>query len=260
MGWRAAGAAIATAMLLACGCGKVGRHRAAEDVTPVPTVMVGQHLEERLPTQEPAATQAHKDASFALRLSDDNDNHPSGVPVKVSGPVTRTITSDASGYVRGTVPPGIYRFNVLEGCHAEVIVQKGGSGQAGVVEGKTTGGTLLLFWQHRFGPAPPVFNDVAGDWPHGKTVDFTYAIQDHCKQKPVPGRSIPTFAFETSSNIKLVKPPTLRAGADGRSHVSVACTAPGEIQLDIVDTKNPSDRLDLMQLVIGYDRVPECAN
>jgi hypothetical protein len=225
--------------------------------------MVGQQLKEQLervdPARTPTPTQRHSDASFALRLSDDNDGHPSGVPVKVSGPVTRTVTSDKDGYVKAVVPPGFYKFTVLEGCHDTVIVQKGGTGQAGVVEGATTGGTLLLLWQHRFGPAPPVFNDFAGDWPTGKPVDFTYAIEDHCKQRPAAGKGIPTYAFKTSSNVKLVRPPSLVAGTDGRSHVTVACTAPGDIGLDVYDKQNPTDTLDLMQLAIGYDRVPRCA-
>ena len=245
----------------ACSLDVARRREVSASPTAVPTVMVGQQLEKQLDAtiETPVPTQRVSKASFALRLSDDNDGHPSGVPVKVVGPVTRTVTSDALGYVKADVPPGFYKFQVLEGCHATVIVQKGGTGQAGVVEGATTGGTLLLLWQHRHGPAPPVFNDFAGDWPTGKAVDFTYAIEDHCKQRPAPGKRIPTFVFRTSSNVKLVKPPSLLAGADGRSHVTVACTAPGDIGLDVYDEQNPTDTLDLMQLVIGYDRVPRCA-
>jgi hypothetical protein len=254
---------VLCSLFVASACSvNVARHReVSASPTAVPTVMVGRQLEKQLDATigTPTPTQRVSKASFALRLSDDNDGHPSGVPVKVVGPVTRTLTSDAQGYVKADVPPGFYKFQVLEGCHPTVIVQKGGAGQAGVVEGATTGGTLLLLWQHRLGPAPPVFNDLAGDWPIGKAVDFTYAIEDHCKQEPAPGTRIPTFAFRTSSNIKLVKSPSLLAGKDGRSHVTVACTAPGDIGLDVYDKQNPTDALDLMQLAIGYDRVPRCA-
>jgi hypothetical protein len=258
---RVAGALVFCVLFGASACSVNVARRQTATPTPIPTVMVGQQLEKQLDVTlgTPVPTQRHSDASFALRLSDDNDGHPSGVPVKVSGPVTRTVTSDADGYVKGNVPPGFYRFAVLEGCHGTVIVQKGGTGQAGVVEGATTGGTLLLLWQHRYGPAPPVFNDFSGDWPIGKAVDFTYAIEDHCKERPAAGKRISTFAFQTSKNIKLVKPPSLLAGKDGRSHVSVACTSAGDIRLDVYDKQNPKDSLDLMQLAIGYDRVPRCA-
>ena len=257
---RAAGALLVLLLSSACSL-NVTRHRElTSSPTPAPTVVVGQQLKEQLDALgTPAPTQRRSEASFALRLADESDGHPGGVPVKVSGPVTRTVISDAEGYVKATVPPGFYRFEVLEGCHGTVIVQKGGKGQAGVVEGRTTGGTLLLLWQHRFGPAPPVFNDLAGDWPIGKAVDFTYAIEDHCKQGPAAGKRLETFAFRLSKNIKLTKPPSLLAGSDGRSHVTVSCTAPGDITLDIYDKQNPTDQLDLMQLAIGYDRVPRCA-
>jgi hypothetical protein len=193
-----------------------------------------------------------------MRLNDENSKHPSGVPVDVTGPVSRRIASDAGGYVKATVPPGIYRFKVVEGCHDAVIVHKGGSGQAGVVEGKTTQGTLLLIWQHRFGPAPPVFNDLGGNWPIGRPVDFSFVVEDHCEQTPTPNGSIASYAFRTSSTIRIVKPPTLRAGKDGRSHVTVACTTKGAISLDVYDTQNPEDSIDLIQLAIGYDQVPHC--
>ena len=258
---RVAGGLLSCVLFSASACSlNLTRHReVVGSPTPVPTVIVGQKLKEQLDALgTPTPTQRRKAASFALLLSDDSDGHPSGVPVKISGPVTKTVISDAQGYIKADVPPGFYRFTVLEGCHDTVIVQKGGTGQAGVVEGATTGGTLLLLWQHRFGPAPPVFNDLSGDWPRGKAVDFTYAIEDHCKSGSAAGKRIPTFAFQLSRNIKLVKPPSLLAGKDGRSHVTVACTASGDIRLDVYDTQNPKDSLDLMQLAIGYDRVPRC--
>lgn len=257
-----AGALLVCLFASACSVNVARRDRVVASPSAVPTVMVGRGLEERLDAVDPqtaAPTQRQGDASFALRLSDDNDGHPSGVPVKVTGPVTKTVVSDAQGYVKATVPPGIYRFAVLEGCHGSVIVQQGGTGQAGVVEGRTTGGTLLVLWQHRYGPAPPVFNDLTGDWPRGKAVEFTYTIEDHCHERPAAGKRIQTFTFALSKNIRLVKPPTLAADAEGRSRVTVACTAAGEITLDIYDTQNPGDRLDLMQLAVGYDRVPRCA-
>ncbi len=257
---RAAGALLVFILSASACSANVARRQTTEPTAP-PTVMVGQQLKDQLDAVDPTAapTQRRAESSFALRLSDESDGHPSGVPVKVTGPVTRTVVSDAGGYIKGTVPPGFYRFAVLEGCHDTVIVQKGGTGQAGVVEGQTTGGTLLLLWQHRYGPAPPVFNDITGDWPRGKAVDFTFAIEDHCRERPAAGKRISTFTFQLSRNIKLVEPPSLLADKDGRSHVSVACTASGDIVLDVYDKQNPTDRLDLMQLAIGFDRVPRCA-
>lgn len=260
MRYRAVGVLVVF-LLVASACSVNLARRPTTSPTPVPTVVVGQQLKKQLDATNstPAPTQRRSEASFALRLTDENDMHPSGVPVRVTGPVTRTVVSDVQGYVKATVPPGFYRFVVVEGCHETVIVQRGGKGQAGVVEGQTTDGTLLLLWQHRFGPAPPVFNDIAGDWPIGKAVDFTYTIEDHCKEAPAAGKRLSTFAFQLSKNIRFAKPPSLVAAKDGRSHVTVACTAPGDITLDVYDKQNPTDRLDLMQLAIGYDRVPRCA-
>jgi hypothetical protein len=259
MGRRAAGVIVVALLFVTGACGSVAR--TDRDRGPRPSVVVGRHLLDELPiTAEPTNPgQRSKAARFAMRLSDDNGKHPAGVPVAVSGPVTRTVTSDAAGYVKATVPPGIYRFNVVEGCHRTVIVNKGGSGQAGVVEGRTTSGTLLLLWQHRYGPAPPVYNDVGGDWPVGRPVEFSFAVEDHCEQQPAPGTSIATYAFKTSANLRITEPPSLRAGDDGRSRVTVACTEAGEVSLDVYDTQNPGDTIDLIQLVIGYDRVPRCA-
>jgi hypothetical protein len=194
-----------------------------------------------------------------MRLNDENDEHPAGVPVKVTGPVTRTIASDAGGYVKANVPPGIYRFNVVEGCHEAVIVHKGGGGQAGVVEGRTTTGTLLLLWQHRYGPAPPVYNDATGRvWPRGKPITFSYEVEDHCNQTAAPSRAISTYAYRLSSNLRLAKIPSLVADDEGRAHVSVACVSGGRVKLDVYDTQNPGDSNDLVQLAIGTDAVQGC--
>jgi hypothetical protein len=246
--------------MLATSCGTVQRRDRDTDA-PRPSVVVGQQLLEELPpTPSPIpAGQATKAASFAMRLTDDDKGHPAGIPVQVAGPVTRTVISDADGYVKATVPPGIYRFTVTEGCHDAVIVQKGGGGRAGVVEGQTTKGTLLVLWQHRYGPAPPVYNDVGGDWSVGRSVNFSFVVEDHCDQTSAPGKSISTYAFKTSANLRIAKPPSLRADSAGRSHVTVACTSAGAMSLDVYDTQNPADTIDLIQLVVGYDRVPRCA-
>jgi hypothetical protein len=255
---RAAGAAIAVLLVVTVGCGKQFVRRDAAQPTPAPAREVGVTLKQELETPAPA-TQTPKQARFEMTIADDNNRHPSGVPVKITGPVDRTYTSDARGIVAGAVPPGIYRFEIPVGCHKDVIVQEGGGAKAGIVEGRTTRGTLLLIWQHRFGPAPPVFTDISGDWPIGKSVEVTYAVEDHCAQERVPGRAIATFAFDRSANIAFAATPSLVAGKDGRARVRVTCTKPGPIRLDMYDKANPTDRIDLLQLALGYETgAPSC--
>jgi hypothetical protein len=259
MGRLVAGILIVTALLAACGS---PTRSTTTGPAADPSVAVGQQLLDELPpTDSPTpGPQRTNSASFSMRLSDDNDLHPAGIPVRMTGPVTRTITSDARGYVSGSVPPGIYRFKVVEGCHDSVIVTKGGSGQAGVVEGRTTQGTLLLLWQHRYGPSPPVYSEYGGEsWPVGRPITLSFAVEDHCETELAPDRRIPSYAFRTSTNLKLVGTPALRAGSDGRTEVTVACTKKSEtVRLDVYDRENPGDTMDLIQQVIGYTGFVHC--
>lgn len=253
---------LAVAVMLVSACGNVSRNVGVVAPTPVVTRSVGDALRDALPTDEPTIrpgiTPGSGDAAFAITLTDDNDLHPAGIPVKMTGAATRSLTSGSDGVVRGSVPAGVYRFEVVKGCHAAVLVHGGGGARVGLAAGDTTLGNLGVLWQHRYGPSSPVTVDQSSDWPVGETVDVEFTVMDVCSENAAPGKAFPTYTFVTSKNLRLVKPPVKVAGADGKAHVFVSCTAPGDITLDVVDEDNPDDRVDLVALAIGFGGVPRC--
>jgi hypothetical protein len=247
-------------LFAACG---TARRATVTEPTPVATRAVGDLLRRALPgddsTPSPTGLVVRTGpARFELTLTDDNDLHPAGIPVEMTGPISRTLTSGRGGIVSGSVPAGVYRFAVVEGCHAAVLVRGGASARVGLAAGETTRGNLGVLWQHRFGPSSPVTVDRSGDWPVGEVVDVEFAVADRCSDDRAPGKAFRTFAFQTSSNLRITKTPTKTAAADGTSHVFVSCTKEGSIKLDVVDRENPTDRADLVALAIGYGGVPRC--
>lgn len=260
---RSRAGAASLVLALCAACGQVTRTGGVEP-TPAGTRSVGELLHDALPTDDlptpPAGgvTPGTGAASFAITLTDDNELHPAGIPVKLSGPTTRTVLSDAAGVVKGSVPPGDYRVEVVKGCHAAVLVRGGGSARVGMAAGDTTRGNLGVLWQHRFGPSSPVIVDRSGDWPVGEPVDVEFTLSDRCSEDPAPGKSFPTFVLKPSANLRVTKAPPKAAGPGGTAHVVVTCTAKGSITLDMVDQANPEDRLDLIAAAIGYGGVPRC--
>ena len=210
------------------------------------------------PTKAPAKTPTPP--SFKLLITDENNLHPAGIPVILSGPVTKTFTSDETGTASGNVPAGFYNVKIPQGCQSDVIVNKGGTAKIGVVQGNTVEGSLLVIWQHRFGPAPPVDRNMIGDWTVGSPVVVSYSIEDHCAQTKAKNRGFPTYEYLLSSTVKLASKPVLESDGGGVAHVSVVCVHSGEISLDVRDRADPTDRIDLLQLAIGEDRVPRCIN
>ena len=169
-------------------------------------------------------------ASFALRLSDDNDRHPAGVPVKVTGPVTRTVMSDADGYVKATVPPGFYQLQRRRG------MPRGGDRPQGR---QRPGRRRRRPDDHRHA-APALATSLrAGatrlQRPRRRladrtAVDFTFTVEDHCEQTPAPGKGIPTYRVrDVREHADHQAAVPARRRADGRSHVTVACTAAGDV-------------------------------
>lgn len=252
----------AAALVLLAACGDTSRTVGAAVPTPVVTRSVGDALRDALPTDEPTSkpgiTPGAGAAAFAITLTDDNELHPAGIPVRMTGQATRTLTSESDGVVRGSAPAGVYRFEVLKGCHSAVLVHGGGSARVGLAAGETTLGDLGVLWQHRYGPSSPVNVDQSGDWPVGETVDVQFTVLDACTEDAAPGKGLPTYTYETSPNLKLVGAPPRAAGPDGTAHVGVACTGKGAIKLDMVDRANPNARVDLVALAIGYGGVPRC--
>jgi hypothetical protein len=240
----------------ACGA---SLERTGSTPEPVKTVSVGAGLlDEETTTAKPSEPEKKGVAILDLSITDDNGLHPSGIAVTINGPDPATVLSDAKGRVSFTGPAGFYSAKIAEGCFDKVIVDEGGSATLGLVEGETLEGTLLVIWQHRFGPSAPVSTDVGGNWPIGRNVTLTYDVRDRCSQDRAPKAAFPTFAFEHSKNLKIIGRPALVADGTGRATVVVSCTAEGEIKLLALDTDNPSDRIDLIRLAIGYGGVPRC--
>jgi hypothetical protein len=212
-----------------------------------------------VPTKAPP-TATPQPPSFALRVNDEDNNHPAGISVAFSGPAKKTFVTDAQGYLTGKLPAGFYDVKVVEGCQPEVYVHKGGTAHIGIVDGNTVRGTLLTIWQHRYGPAPPVSADRDGDWPVGQAVKIAFTLQDHCTQRPAYNQAFSTYAYKTSSTLALVGTPVFRSDATGRATVTVRCLAAGGFDLDAYDKANPSDSVDLVQLAAGYRGVPNCVD
>ena len=254
-------AAVAVA-LLCVGCNAKLSRTGGATPTPYRSVSVGQGLElpdDTVQESSPATTQGQGGgAALRLLISDDQEVHPSGIPVQLSGPRTVTLTSDKDGVVSFSGPPGVYRAKVVEGCHADVLVQKGGSAEIGLVNGTTVEGTLETVWLRRYGPAAPASMDEGGDWPQDKKVTITYSVFDNCHNKRAPNRSFPTYVFDTPSNVDVIGSPVLRSDGDAMARVVARCTAPGSISLRMRDRDNAEQGVDLVTLASDYAGAPRC--
>jgi hypothetical protein len=197
--------------------------------------------------------------AFVLQLTDQNGLHPAGIPVRMTGPRSANFRTDASGEVKVDVPGGIYNFQVVQGCGPDLLVEQGGSARVGINPAQPIRGSLEVTWQHRFGPAPPVFADQMGDWPKDTKVRVTYTVTDRCTDKVAPGKAFPTFSFVPSANVEVSGVPVLRSDAKGRATVDVVCTKAGAAHLFARDKTNPSDSLDLVEHTPGYAGAPRCA-
>jgi hypothetical protein len=259
MGMRLRAGFVLLLVVAMPACVRPTRRSASE--RPPTTASVGQGLDvpqEADATRPPAAREEGGGGHLALQITDDQERHPAGIPVEISGPKTQTVLSDARGKVTFSGPPGFYEARIPKGCHDEVLVHDGGTGKIGLVEGATVDGKLRVSWQHRFGPSGAAFSDAASDWQVGDTVTMTYDVRDHCSDQLAPSGSFPTFEFVTSRNLRIVGTPVLRADRKGRAKVSVVCTKAGALDLVVRDEANPSDRLDLLRFAAHYGGVPEC--
>jgi hypothetical protein len=223
---------------------------------------VGQGLtieDDPVATSAPGAAASKDVAKLVLTITDDNDLHPAGIPVVIAGPKDATVVSGRDGIVRFSGPPGFYTVKVKEGCQDSVVVQDGGSGKLGLVEGQTLKGELEVIWLHRYGPSGPVTTDAGSRWTVGKNVVVTYDVHDRCSDDRAPKARYPTYVFDTSKNLRVIGTPALVADADGQGKLTLRCASNGDVKLVARDTANPSETLDLIALAIGYDGVPRCA-
>lgn len=229
--------------------------------SPTPTPMSGGPTAEPTTSPAPISDEAGADlpasSRIDLTLVDHNDGHPAGIPVDISG--HGRVESDAQGHVRVDLAPGDYGVQVVSGCHELVQVASGGSAQLGVAAGQVTVGELVVTWQHRFGPAPPVFASQNEDFPVDQDVTLSFAVRDRCDDREAPGASLPTFAVVPSEAMVVAEQPELVADAEGQSDVTVRCTRAGEASVVLRDRTNPIDEIDLVDHLSGFGGRPRCA-
>ncbi len=194
---------------------------------------------------------------FVLQLTDANGHHPAGIPVQVTGPFSGVVATNAKGEIE-LFQPGTYRFAVMQGCGPAVEVFSGGTGTAGVVDGRTGRGALRVDWQHRFVPAPPVFSDPMAPWAVGKDVRVRFNVLDRCTQRFAPNATFPTWTFALSPNLKLVFTPTLKSNAQSQGFVTVRCVSKGPVTLVAVDGANTKDTFNVARESSDY-KLPSCA-
>ncbi len=257
--WCGTAVRIMTALVLIVGtvaCDRLGRPDA--DLPPAASRSTEGETAPAAPTVEPTPTATVEPLSFVLHVTDDDGQHPEGVPVRMFGSIRRTYTSDGQGRISDTVPSGTYEFIVTTGCQDRILVTQGGRATLDVADGETIRGDLEVLWLTRYGPGYPVFVDRAGDWPVGVRITLEFSVLDHCSGRRSAGARYDSFAFETSDNVEVVTRPTQQANDEGMSTVTVRCTAPGDIDVDAVDRNDRSTRVDLFQL-IGFGDVPRCA-
>lgn len=252
-------AAISAVLLLSASCGSSLERRGARTTAPAETAKVGEGLLSQLPSPTAKPRTEEQRPLFVLRLDDQNDLHPEGIPVRVEGPQQRTVFTDANGEVKIFEPPGVYQFRVVEGCHEHVQVLGGGYATVGVPPDSTKAGSLPVNWRHRIAPWVPVVANTVGDWRVGSQVDLRFDVVNRCADDArAPGASFPTFVFRPGPTLELVGEPSLTADGDGRGKVAVRCTSEGSAQLLAQDSKNPSESFDLVGATLGFGPTPRC--
>lgn len=248
------------ALLVMTSCASSIARRGAPTATPEGTAAVGDGLLTRIPSPSPSQPVPHPRAKplFVLTLRDQNGNGVQGIPIRFVGPVERTVLSDATGVVKIYDRPGDYQMTVSKGCYSTLLITGGVFGTVHMYEGQTKAATLKVIWRHRFAPSAPASVDASGDWVVGKRITLRFGVQDRCKEAFAPRAAYPTFVFQPGRNMALVGAPRLVADATGYGSVVVKCTAPGDPQLVVRDSRNAPDRVDLAAAAIGYGGKPHC--
>ncbi len=251
-------------VLAAAGCRTtfVRRGTIPEPTPTHPPVSVGSDVAERLepePTRDPQEEAAGADADapdgFLFTLVDQNGLHPAGIPVEVTGPVEERFTSDASGRVRVTGPPGRYQVRVATGCTEAVQVLQGAAGQFGIAAGSTGRAELAVTWRHRYSPAPPAVYSKGPYWPPGEEIRVRYEVVDRCRDGVrAPGRVLSTFRVAAGDPLEILEGAEPFSDGEGFARVTVRCREAGEPTLVVADTENPTDELDLLEDRLSYDQ------
>jgi len=164
--------------------------------------------------------------------------------------------TDADGRV-AVSGVGVYHFTISPGCAGQLLVTTGARGEAGVVDGQASSGELRIDWQRRYIPNAPMFSDPLPPWPIGKDIVVLYSLTDRCSNSFASNVSFAPLVFTTSTNMRIVKPPTMRADNMHRATVVVECLRVGDVALLATDKLNPNDKFDLIQDAATYAR-PRC--
>jgi hypothetical protein len=195
---------------------------------------------------------------FVLTLRDQNGDRAEGIAVRFEGPAKTTVLTDAKGEAKIFDPPGEYKMRVDKGCYPALQVVGGVYGTVHLYTGQARRASLSVTWRHRYVPSAPATTDAGGDWPVGRAVQIRFGVQDRCNEALAPRASYSTFAFHAIRNVALVGTPGTTSDAGGYGTVTVKCTAPGDPQLTLSDTRNPPDNVDLVSASIGYGGKPRC--
>jgi hypothetical protein len=184
--------------------------------------------------------------SFTLTVTDHNGLHPAGIPVRITGAITATQTTDASGRIELT-RPGVYHFSVSVGCESERLILSGARGTAGVLDGSSSSGELHISWQRRYIPNAPVFSDPLPPWPVGGDIHVSYSVTDRCTNSFAPSVAFLPLAFSTSANLRVVGVPVMRSDAKHMATLVIRCLSAGNVRLQASDKDDRSDTFDLIQ-------------
>ena len=193
-------------------------------------------------------------ARLVITLVDQNKLHPSDIPANLTGVIKGVYKSDKDGKLSFKAKAGQYTLQVIAGCSGPVIVDYGGGGSGHLVAGQTASGTIQVSWRHTIAPGEAAFPSQGPVWPVGETIDITYDVIDRCANDKASNATFPTWQFKTSSNLELVGTPLLQSDGRSQSLVKVRCRAPGTPTLIALDSKNPTDEIDVIKVIVGEGR------
>jgi hypothetical protein len=206
-----------------------------------------------------------------MRVETDRGFAVPGLTVRVAGPTTTTMVSDANGYVDIIVAGGSYTATIDVGCTTDYQVQHVATAHVDVPVAETVSGTLTVAAARRVAVvrptsyhrvAPPVPEGQAGsdsEWHIGQGFQVTFHTMDRCSGKPAAGADLRTTRFVPGDGYKVAASPQAVTDAAGAGYVQVTCTTPNAIpQLLARSAIDDRDSLDLL----GYDSldraVPSC--
>jgi hypothetical protein len=213
------------------------------------------------PTNAAGDLPAENDGTLRIVTKDRQGRPAPQIPVVMKGPLTKNLTTDSKGVVTLKAPPGIYEFAVPIGCQGPLRIAYGATASRQLLAGTPLEVALETEWLHRIAPAGSADSSHTPDWPVGKVVQVFFDVHDRCEEVLAPpGSTFPTWRFRASANLEIVALPQLTANEHSKSQMEVRCLSGGVPELIAYDSTNPSDTLDLVQVLIPSfaNRRTEC--